>query len=380
MLVGAPSRPVAGNTVVVQGAPGAGKTALLREAARRYEAMEGRTLFFADPWGRDEEPGVLQAIAEAAFGPSAGSFTSTTTSTRTAKGSVGAVGGTIAKAEQEPPVSLASWVDLSNRYAVDSPQAHPTLILVDESQNFAPDAGRLLRSLHTQADFPFTLVCGGLSDTRRRLRDLGISRLTSDAELRIGALTADEGREAIRQPLLWTIEQCAAPPIRQAVAQVERWTDTMAQRAFGWPQHLACYLRGAWRALAESDTPDLGDDGTLGAALEYGDQMCRRYYAGRVEASRTDPSIILAVQRALADGGRMPVVHRATSTAVARLSDASAEIHRHNHPQGTMACIEAMLKAGVIEEAVESGMIAVPIPSLPAYVEGLVSQTRQAVH
>ena len=44
MLVGAPSRPVAGNTVVVQGAPGAGKTVLLREAARRYEAMAGRML------------------------------------------------------------------------------------------------------------------------------------------------------------------------------------------------------------------------------------------------------------------------------------------------------------------------------------------------
>ena len=41
-----------------------------------------------------------------------------------------------------------------------------------------------------------------------------------------------------------------------------------------------------------------------------------------------------------------------------------------------MACIEAMLKAGVIEETAENGMIAVPIPSLSAYVEGLVSRAR----
>ena len=377
VLVGAPDRPVAGNTIIVQGAPGAGKTALLREAARRYEQMEGRrALFLGDPWEKDEERSTLQAIAQKAFGLATGAFASTTASTKTAKGSVGAIGGSLSRTEQTPPVELASWGDLVNRFGGHGVEAHPTLILVDESQNFSPDAGRLLRSLHAQQHFPFTLVCGGLSDTRNRLRDLGISRLSSDAELRVGALAVDEGGEAILQTLLWTLERCTAPPVLQTAEQVERWADALARRALGWPQHLACCIRGAWRALAETERPDLGDERSLRAALEYGDEMCQRYYDGRVEASRTDPSVILAVHRALTNGGYWRDVHRATGSAVDRLSEDDAAIHRHNHPNGTIECVRAMLAAGVIAETGDAGQMAVPIPSLTAHVERLVSRRR----
>ncbi|MCY3838133.1 MAG: hypothetical protein OXH09_05740 [Gammaproteobacteria bacterium] len=283
----------------------------------------------------------------------------------------------MAKTEQTPPVEFASWGDLVNRFGVNGTEAHPTLILVDESQNFSPDAGRLLRALHAQQHFPFTLVCGGLSDTRNRLRDMGISRLSSDAELRVGALAADEGREVILQTLLWTLERCAAPPVLRTVEQVEHWAAALARRALGWPQHLACCIRGAWRALAEAEPPDLGDERGLRTALQYGDEMCQRDYDGRVEASRTDPSVILAVHRVLTNGGYWRDVHRAASTAVARLADDDAALHRHNHPSGMIECIQAMLQAGAIAETGDAGEMAVPIPSLTAHVERLASRRRR---
>ena len=75
------------------------------------------------------------------------------------------------------------------------------LVLVDESQNLDDDAGELIHALHTQSEFPFTLVCGGLSDTKDKLRDIGVSRLGGDAIVHIGTLTRDEARGSVLNTL-----------------------------------------------------------------------------------------------------------------------------------------------------------------------------------
>lgn len=59
----------AGGTVVLQGAPGAGKTALLNEIAARFEAQDtrNRAIFLASPWTHSGEGAVLERLAHAAF-------------------------------------------------------------------------------------------------------------------------------------------------------------------------------------------------------------------------------------------------------------------------------------------------------------------------
>ena len=86
------SHPDAGNTVVVQGAPGAGKTSLLREAAARFDTAGGRALFYGTPWSKDGERDVMRDIAIAAWDLDPGIFSATEQSAKTAKPTVAGVG------------------------------------------------------------------------------------------------------------------------------------------------------------------------------------------------------------------------------------------------------------------------------------------------
>ena len=81
------------------------------------------------------------------------------------------------------------------------------MILVDECQTFERDAGSLPKALHTQNQFPFLLVCGGLSDTAERLAALGLSRLGNDALIDLGELSIGEARESARQNARLDLEE-----------------------------------------------------------------------------------------------------------------------------------------------------------------------------
>lgn len=148
--------------------------------------------------------------------------------------------GTRSQTEATRPVDLPDWVGFENRFANRTQEAARTLLLVDECQTF-DDAGSLLRALHTQNQFPFLLVCGGLSDTSERLAALGLSRLGNDALIELGELSIDEARESAQQTLGWILKNAADPPIRHTEAQIEQWADQLSNESLGWPQHLASY-------------------------------------------------------------------------------------------------------------------------------------------
>ena len=366
--------PQPGNTIIVQGAPGAGKSALLREAGMRFEAADRSSLRYDTPWQKDGESDVLKEIATAAFGVDPATFETDTTSSKSARGSLlSTVGGSMTRSRRRRPVELTNWTAFSRAYRGDADGANALLILADESQAFEGDADGLLGALHGQSRFPFTLVCGGLSDTEDVLSAMGVSRTNDDAVIRLRALTLDEARESIRETLRWTLDRCEDdPPFRHDAELVDRWTDTLAERSFGWPQHIASLLQGTWEALADAAEPDLGDDRILGAALAHGIERCRRYYDGRMAASGADPAVILAAHRAVRlDDGAADVerVFAAIEAAVADLEPGRAAIHRRRHPDGTADCLAAMLKAGAIEETGNRQRIGIPIPSFTAYLE-----------
>lgn len=366
--------PAAGNTMVVQGAPGAGKTSLLREAATRFREAGGQALLYDAPWSKDGEDDVIRDIAVAALDLDPGVFATTEQSAKTANGSVAGVSGSVTKTVRTPPLELTRWTAFVRRYRDMATASRSVLVLVDESQNLDDDAGELIHALHTQSDFPFTLVCGGLSDTKDRLRDIGVSRLGGDAILRVGALTYDEARDSVRETLHWTLDRCTQPPVRHGADHLERWTNELAEASLGWPQHVASYLSGAWRALASAERLDLDDKRNLGAALDRGRALCRDYYQGRIEASQTDPAVILAAHSALSAGGDAFVrVCAAIEATVDRLPAARQALHQRNHPDGTLECYTKMLKAGVIEER-DGERLGIPIPSMTEHLEDVVAR------
>lgn len=368
--------PAAGNTMVVQGAPGAGKTSLLREVAKRFRTDGGRALLYDAPWSKDGEDDVIRDIAVAALDLDPGVFATTEQSTKTAKGSVGGVGGSVTRTVQTPPVELTRWTAFVRRYRNKATASSTVLVLVDECQNLDDDAGELIHALHTQSDFPFTLVCGGLSDTKDKLRDIGVSRLGGDAIVHIGALARDEARDSVLNTLHWTLNRCTQPPVRHDEDQVGQWADGLAEASLGWPQHVASYLTGAWRALASAERLDLGDERNLAAALARGRSLCREYYQGRIEAAQTDPAVILAAHGAMSAGGDPFVqVCAAIENAVDHLPAARRALHQRSHPEGTLECYAKMLKAGVIEERAHE-RLGIPIPSMTRHLEDVVMRRR----
>ena len=143
--------PAAGNTMVVQGAPGAGKTSLLHEAATRFRAVGGRALLYDAPWSKAGEDDVMRDIAVAALDLDPGVFATTEQSAKTAKGSIAGVSGSVTRTVQSPPVELTRWTAFVRRYRDTATKSRTVLVLVDESQNLDEGAGELIHALHTQS-------------------------------------------------------------------------------------------------------------------------------------------------------------------------------------------------------------------------------------
>ena len=359
----------AGSTVVIQGAPGAGKSALLDEAARRFEAAgaDRKATYLGTPWKRAGESLVLERIAREAFAEPEGSFRTTRTLAKGASVSAKVATGTRSRTVATPPVELPDWVGFENRYASRAQEAARTLILVDECQTFENDAGSLLRALHTQNQFPFLLVCGGLSDTAERLASLGLSRLGNDALIDLGELSIAEARESALQTLAWTLRNADDPPIRHTESQIERWADQLSSESLGWPQHLASYMAGAWHSLSDTTNLELSE-ANLGIALDQGRRLCSAYYANRLQAAKTDPRVALAVHIELADEGTQDKAYEAIKNAVGKLPEAARAAHEYNHPGGPMDCLTTMLKAGVVSRSAYGIHMRSPIPTMTDYL------------
>ncbi len=365
----------AGGTIVLQGAPGAGKTALLNEIAVRFKAQgtRNRAIFLASPWTHSGEGAVLERLAHAAFDIDPGAFdrVETRSETATAGASVARAGRTRSIATSPP--DLADWIRFENRYASQADEASRTLILADESQTFEDDAGALLKALHTQNRFPFLLVCGGLSDTQERLASLGLSRLDSDSVLRLGTMSAAEAREAAFESLVWTLAGGAAPPIRHTGAEVERWADEVAHASMGWPQHLASYLKGVWHALVQSRALELSED-ICAPLCGMESRFATVTMPSRLTIAGTDPRIVLAVYGALAETGANAYERAfdAVESTVADLPRAAQAAYRQTHPEGAAACLQRLLKAGLIEAPPDGLSLLATIPSMDKYLRRVV--------
>lgn len=254
----------AGLTVIVQGAPGVGKTALLNEVSKRFrdEAARRVALYMRSPWAKEDEPGTLRRLAGAMFGQTPDDFT--TTSTTVKRGGVSALGrAELSLTSSKVPPDIRSWADFDEVYANRIADARRVLVVVDEGQLFEPDANRMLVRFHTQAAYPILLVIGGLGDTRDKLEDLGLSRVGGRSVMNIGALPAADEAEAVRETLASTLERCTAPPVRWTRKQFDAWCVALAALSQGWPQHITCVIQGVWLALAgahrlELSTENLG--------------------------------------------------------------------------------------------------------------------------
>ncbi len=284
----------ANNTLVFEGPPGCGKTALLDQITADVNAYP------ADRCGRDWLPvcmngsramdpaavmaSVDEAIAlrlakyAAAEEPNNNALTRlqeflgiSDTSVERGKQTVAAVLGrgiriggfqVGAKNERVPR-------DIEDAIAMRGPKwdGWNIVLLIDEAQqihNLGPEKTSTLSSIHQgMLEPPILFAAFGLVGTQTALTKVGVPRPSADKKFALGKVADDDVTKA-----------CERAMRRFKPTHSAQLTQAITKRSCGWPQHVASYL------IAVAENPKQG----VQAVLSKGDLRRDSYYGDRLES------------------------------------------------------------------------------------------------
>ena len=197
---------------------------------------------------------------------------------------VSAMGFSIGAKGEAPPDTLPQVARLRGRYWAD----WQVVLLIDEAQGISartPGAAPgTLSSIHQGlVSAPLSFCAFGLPGTAAALSDVGVSRPAGGRYLPLSGLDGGAARMAVRR--------CFQ---QYGVVHAEEWESAILERSANWPQHIAAYLDGALTVLGRSapSREAMGDArrSPLGDALALGDEGRRAYYRMRVQRlNRRDP-------------------------------------------------------------------------------------------
>ncbi len=159
----------------------------------------------------------------------------------------------------------------------------PLLLILDEaqtlgttnsppSQELAGVATNVLDSIHNGGlKRPVILLAAGLGPTGKAFRSLGISRFKGGCFVELGGLGKDSERAVIKD---WLVKE------GRAKGDPIPWINEIAQKTHGWPQHISAYGDAAAKQI-QSDRGEMTDAG-LKIAMELGEEGRKQYYKQRV--------------------------------------------------------------------------------------------------
>ncbi len=331
-----------GTTFLIQGAPGAGKTALLyrcaEEAAEGEWAVAGidlRALY--DPVRMSEclgKPYIVQ----------------------TERG----LGATPWVASVSRAKTVAGISSVSRLLEVAARKTKGLLLVLDEVQTLVKlaasshelDATDTLNLVHNgKVGSPVILLAGGLGTSEDAFNSLGISRFYDGCVVNLGRLSPEPERAIIRD---WLVQDGGAK------GNVTPWIDAIAGETHGWPQHIIAFAEPAAH-IVRSNRGQMTPRG-LGAVLQQGQQKKENYYFARVrKLSKQDR---MALGEALAT---LPLGASMEEPDVLRI------LTRNHSREEAKQVFEGIVHKGVLAQTRE-GDFAVPIPSMQDW---LVDQYRR---
>ena len=224
----------AGATRLIQGAPGAGKSALLAHLEEKWTQAGRQAPHVLSVYLEElaEPDRIAQAVASRLDPCRAERFRRT----ETRSGSIGISGiGGSWSAETAPPAGF----DALARMFPPERWDRPLCLLVDEVQNLESGQAGVIRRLHEGVDgLPVVPVLAGLANAQHVLAKLGISRLSVGAVHMLGRLEPGQPAVSVRRML---------EHFRVDAADAEHWATLLEAGSDRWPQHLG----NGMRALAD---------------------------------------------------------------------------------------------------------------------------------
>ncbi len=247
----------------------------------------------------------------------------------------------------------------------------PLVIAVDETQNLArrPDcfAGKLFQELHAnQYDAPITLVLGGLSDSIRRIGELGLTRLKRRCVHSLDRFDAEEVAE---------LKQGFCAKFELDIGSREAEFDAMLAACDGWPSHLANGLLAFCEVLLECDCDisrvDFAEVERISMAERH------QYYNYRISEAMDGSGFVLADVMRQIDGSQRPGEVMEIIELRAMAGDHS-RLRRDRLHDGMTAkqFYDDLTHHGALQER-DDGAVECPIPSFRRFI--LETYSRPAV-
>ncbi len=357
-------------TIVIGGAPGAGKSAFIAEAMRRYGDMEAAVPIQLQ--GDLLGPAAFVTALGKVFGKAPAERMTRSQALSTEANALVAKGGVSHAVETEVPSDtvkaeregMVPWHTIRDLYGEEL-AGRPILLFVDEMQTFTQHGDihhdRIPFALHEgppDGCVSIVPVYAGLADTQAVLNEqAGITRLDGANILTLGGLEPQESREYVRDML---VDYLGAQGRLGAVTALVDW---MVAGGDHWPQHLRVQVAAVAEGLLAADSRDLADLDT--------DAVCRHieasrnlYYQsrhGNVFRGRYRDATRAVVQEAAErDGGE--------GVALAETADIHLANTSKYAPNG-MDFVEAMTHAGMLQKKPGSDRYHCPIPSMRRWFE-----------
>jgi len=328
-----------GTIFLMQGAPGAGKTALLDQcekiAQKKWAAAKIKTGALWDP----------DQLAH-----SLGKSTSLQIS-----GGSGQVGmDAVVKANVKVDVAVKHPILTILKTLQDGKK--PLLLILDEAQTLGkkdiiPSNQRgvvinVLDCIHNgELGRPVILLAAGLATTGRAFKSLGISRFEQKCMVQLGPLDKESERAVIHD---WLKDYA------KAEGDPTKWIDAIAQKTHGWPQHIISFVDPATEYI-KSNNRQMTDDG-LKFVLEKGAEFREKYYQQRAHGIDEDKRQSIA--RSISD-----VPFDETTTRPAIMSGLISSGLTHDEAADLF---NQALEQGVIDE--RDGRYGIPIPSMQTWL------------
>ncbi len=319
-----------GTTFLIQGAPGAGKTALLEECEKMAKDQGWKTAKIDPPALWDPEA-LRDFLGLRKFSITGGSL-------------------------QLGPKNVASaaiTVELTSRTIgkILRKGKQPLLLTLDEAQTLgttsAPPSDQtrtvtnVLKAIHNgNLNYPVILMAAGLGTTVDAFESLGISRFSGKCFVELGALSKESERAVIHD---WLKKDGGAK------GDPEEWIDAIAQETHGWPQHILSYVEPAGRQL-DAKKKAMTTEG-LNAVLEAGRVFRSRYYERRADGISRKQRRSLA--KLIAD---VPLGEGLDK------EDIMASLAQEYGPDEAKKLFRKTLHRGILHR--HGGIYAVPIPSM----------------
>ncbi len=344
-----------GTIFLVQGPPGAGKTAILHEFADRAEKTglwDHQRIEIACMYNP-------RRMAAALDGSAYVDRTVLSTGRTAMVGVSQGVEFTREKHAREAAMHRGPSSDEVLR-SLTASSTKDLLLTLDEVQNLSAHKASLERRTaimdvldiirNAACGGPVVLLAGGLGNSADVLGGFGMSRLFRDCLHNIGVLDAIAERKVIRD---WIVKGGEVGH-KVRMHTLNRWIDTIAAETDGWPQHIHCFAPEAARWLRRHGS--LMPDTVPEAVMERGKADKQAYYSQRVSSIYPPYRIALAalVKRYPSGAGwDMRRIMRAFQEVVLP-GDSSMEVFRE------------AVRNGVLTET--QGLYKFPIPSMQRWL------------